>query len=1458
MSSTPPNKLAMSSYFTEEDGTFSPLELSPYAKLLLFVAEVGTISIHGGTKATSSAHKSSNLSDFILSGAGDDLIWAHKGNDYIEAGSGGDTVYGGSGDDLIFGDEGDDVLKGQSGNDQLIGGIGQDRLYGGSGKDSLWGGLGDDLLFGGNGDDTLYDDDGFDVLKGGEGDDLFVFSTLSEAGEKADFFFGQSGNDTLSIFNTPDTFELNRLLSDIAKAQSEDPTGFEKKKFHLSDYNLGRDVTIRSIENIITDQEPVNTAPVVEKAFITLDLATILLAVAGTDAEKSQAILSGEHTANLKGSLADFVSDSDGDPVIFSIIEGPAFGSISLQQDGSFTYTPNFTDLNYEKQDSFTYLVSDGVTEVQGSASLSIVGPYKPVAEDNATFFLRGGLSSYSFKLSNLGLVSDVEIDNNIGSEKWTIDQIDVGGNGSAWWDAASNQIFYEPGFFTYDEPLVISYRVSDGIQYDTGSIIIDLFSTAPETAQGTISFNFSSILPENDLTQSHAILSGEIATSFEGSLMDFVSDTDSDSESLSFSLLEGPLFGSISLQQDGSFTYTPHFADASYESQDSFTYIVSDGYTDVQGSISLSVVSPHKPVAEDNATFVLKGGLSNYSFKLASMGLISDVEIDNGIGSEKWTIDQIDVGGNGSASWDAASNQIFYQPEFFTYDAPLVISYRASDGFQYDTGSIILDLFSIPIAQDLSFLKDLSPLVEQYEGTPEERSRSILQNPQHGTISGTLANLITDPDGNAVSFALENGPSNGQLIFNQDGSFLYTPDLINGAFFTGKDTFTYKAIDQETGTETSATVSLTIASPYGPDAVDGKTFDLRMGLQTYSFRLETFNLLSDVEIDDGIGSEKWSITEIDVGNNGHAWWDAASNQIYYKPEFYIDDEGEPLSLEIRFLASDGSRSDWGSIIINQFENNTAPVVYGETSFSVRENQSFSITFGAKDAQNDAISFFISGGDDQDLFTIDQDTGRLSLLHPLDYETRLDMDKDGIYEVEISARDALGAESDPFSFSLSVQNVNYSIGNVTSLHQTGIRLNPNPEKYWSTTDGYGQISAIDAMEMLTGQSYQYINTGGSQWYMGSAQGVHSAGITGAGVTVAVIGTGVDYTHSDLDANIWTNSGEIAGNGRDDDGNGYTDDYRGWNFANNNSDVMDRFGHETLVAGVIASEDNGFGTLGWAPDASIMPVKVLSDSGSGSMYNVAQGIRYAVNNGADIINISLTGGYDASVRSAIQYAEESGILVVIAAGNDYSSSPSFMGSLASQWGITVGSYTQSGTFADYSNEAGSYGGYGSSQGMSFVAIAGTSILMTSPGNNYTGGSGTSFAAPSVSGLAALLLSEDPTLTPNELKTLIMNTTSKVAYHVQEGQEGAVIGELTYHDRHISDTLFVNDHRFEVIESPTSDLLQLKLRNGVGLDYEQDPNVRLELTLYSDIAERHGYTQEIVVNVWDIANDDYNLL
>lgn len=245
--------------------------------------------------------------------------------------------------------------------------------------------------------------------------------------------------------------------------------------------------------------------------------------------------------------------------------------------------------------------------------------------------------------------------------------------------------------------------------------------------------------------------------------------------------------------------------------------------------------------------------------------------------------------------------------------------------------------------------------------------------------------------------------------------------------------------------------------------------------------------------------------------------------------------------------------------------------------------------------------------------------------------------------------------------------------------------------------------------------------------------------TGSGtIVVGIIDTGIDYRHPDLARNIWTNLDEIGGNGIDDDGNGYVDDVRGWDFHNNDNDPLDDNFHGTHVAGTVgAVGNNGLGIAGVAWNVKLMPLKFLGADGSGFTSDAIRALDYARVNGARIVNNSWGGGgYSQAFSDAIERYRQSGGIFVAAAGNsgsDNDSRPSFPASYPQDNVLTVAATNDRDQLASFSNY-----GFGSVD----IAAPGVSILSTAPGGTYRVASGTSMAAPHVSGAAALVWSLHP--------------------------------------------------------------------------------------------------------------------
>lgn len=273
------------------------------------------------------------------------------------------------------------------------------------------------------------------------------------------------------------------------------------------------------------------------------------------------------------------------------------------------------------------------------------------------------------------------------------------------------------------------------------------------------------------------------------------------------------------------------------------------------------------------------------------------------------------------------------------------------------------------------------------------------------------------------------------------------------------------------------------------------------------------------------------------------------------------------------------------------------------------------------------------------------------------------------------------------------------------------------------------------------------------------------------VRIAIIDTGVDYTHPDLASKIWTNPGEIPGNGIDDDHNGFIDDVHGWDFVNWDNDPMDdnvdpyglgmKIFHGTFTASVAgASTNNSIGMAGVAWGCPLVPIKVMAEDGSGLESDVAAGVTYAVDLGIKVINMSLAGTDDVpALADAVNYAWQHGALCVCASGNEGVSTNMYPASYSSA--LAVGASNENDqrcTAIDWGAGGSNYGPY-----LDVVApgskIIGASSMLEDQSYYYN--DGTSAAAPFVSGVAALLWSAHPEWSNQKVFLQITRTADDIS-------------------------------------------------------------------------------------------------
>lgn len=345
------------------------------------------------------------------------------------------------------------------------------------------------------------------------------------------------------------------------------------------------------------------------------------------------------------------------------------------------------------------------------------------------------------------------------------------------------------------------------------------------------------------------------------------------------------------------------------------------------------------------------------------------------------------------------------------------------------------------------------------------------------------------------------------------------------------------------------------------------------------------------------------------------------------------------------------------------------------------------------------------------------------------------------------------------------------------------------------------------------------------------QPTESYSSTGEGVVVAVIDTGIDWTHSNL-TNLWTNTAEIPNDGIDNDGNGFVDDVHGYDFVDGDTLPMDENGHGTFTAGVIGANASGIngeaGPRGVASGAQLMAVRAIGPHGQGSFQAIADGIYYAVDNGADIINLSLESGDDIQLRSALEYASQHDVLIVAASGNQSSFAPSYVASQSAHFSniLAAGAVSFDGTPLPESNRLGGSGAIQlDASGIAFSTV---------PDNQFATYRGTSVATAFLSGAAALALSENPNLTAQQLRDVLIasaDITSQPSESVGRLNPQAAIDAAA---RSTQVTSVLNGNRWTISTTTSSDDVEYAIGSSQivinGIHY-QVPNDATRLIVHA---------------------------
>lgn len=580
--------------------------------------------------------------------------------------------------------------------------------------------------------EAVFFGDGNDTLVGNGADNLVL------GGRGNDWLDGGAGLDTALYFNSLDHYLLTlngdlTITVDFTGADGIDDGVDLLANFESVDFD-GIVYALADLVGLVA-----NAPPVAGDDAYAIDEDTPLVVAAGA------------------GVLAND-NDADGDPLTLSLLGGPAHGSLTLNADGSFTYTPA---ANYAGADSFTYEIADGHGGTDGATVNLTVNAVNdtPVAAGNAYSVAEDG----SLVVAAAGvLANDSDIDGD------SLSAVLVTGPAHGALVLNANGGFTYTPTENYNGADSFVYRASDGVA-NSNAATVNLTITPVNDAPVATADAYATA---EDVPLSVAVLAGVL-----------VNDSDIDGNPLTASLVGGPAHGSLALNADGSFVYTPA---ANYGGADSFTYQIADG----QGGTATATVSltvnpvDDAPVAADDGYNVTENG----NLVVGAAGVLAN---DSDADGDALTAALVAGPAHGALAFNP-DGSFSYAPDA-GYSGADSFTYQASDGgLASNTATVnlaIAPVNSAPIAVADAYATD--------EDTPLVVAAA----------TGLLAN-DSDSDGDPLSALLAAGPAHGTLALNADGGFSYTPD----ANYNGADSFTYRAGD---GVADSAdtVVSLTVNS---------------------------------------------------------------------------------------------------------------------------------------------------------------------------------------------------------------------------------------------------------------------------------------------------------------------------------------------------------------------------------------------------------------------------------------------------------------------------------------------------------------------------------------------------------------------------------------------------------------------------------------------------------------------
>ncbi|GAB5389127.1 MAG: hypothetical protein Alpg2KO_20950 [Alphaproteobacteria bacterium] len=601
------------------------------------------------------------------------------------------------------------------------------------------------------------------------------------------------------------------------------------------------------------------------------DTATVTLFVGQGDLppEAANDSFAGDEDEVVSGSVATNDFDANDDPLSYALISGPASGDLQLQGNGDFTYTP---DAEFSGQVSFTYRVTAGGQTDTATATITIAAVTdRPDAVDDT------GAGDEDTQITGNVLRNDSDVE----GDDLTATRISGPQNGSLTLSPGGSYVYTPDLNFNGTDSFV--YQVSDGTDISTATVSLTIAAVNDAPIARADSFTV------------------EEETALNGSVGD--NDTDIEGDDLTFSLQSDVSDGTLSFNDDGSFSYT---SGSGFEGQDSFTYSVSDGQETDTATVTITVSS-----VNDAPTAVADSFVGQEGEDITGNLLSNDTDPEN----DDLTAALVAGPDNGSVTVSPGGSFRYTPDDDFTGTDSF--TYRVSDGELTDTATVtvlVAEAGAPPVARDDSFAIDEDEL-----------------------LTGTVGNNDADPSGNGLIFLLLSGVSNGALNFVADGSFTYTPD----AEFSGSDSFTYRVTDGEN--TDSATVTITVAEVNdSPIAVD----DSRTGTEDTDVTGNVLANDSDPEGDDLSAS-------LNTGPSNGTVTVSPGGSFRYTPDTNFSGTDS-----FTYRVSDGNSSDTATVTITIVESNEAPVGQDDEFEAVEDQLLFGdVSSNDSDGDEDNLTF---------------------------------------------------------------------------------------------------------------------------------------------------------------------------------------------------------------------------------------------------------------------------------------------------------------------------------------------------------------------------------------------------------------------------------------------------------------------------------------------------------------------